>query len=189
MMDRCDRVNPAAAKQFAEASAKISEAFMHLSEKLGLLRVNAPGSEMVLHVDEARRHVLRGAQEIERMFSALSADIERRSTSAQQSRSESLVAWFSLTEDRKVRFSQTLKFFVDKGASEGVSLEALTESFKWFEGSGQDKLRETDRVLRRMSIVNMLVRSEDENRRPSYALSEEAKALINAKVFESAFGV
>ena len=101
-------------------------------------------------------------------------------------RAGSLVKWFKLGPTVERKFRDTMNALRKLPPGEFMPLAGLVESLAWRpEVSQEEQRRETEGSLRGMSKVNMLVRLAQPGSEPSYALSEEARALIERGVFAS----
>lgn len=98
-----------------------------------------------------------------------------------------LVRWFSQSPTITQRFADAMTYLRDVPEGDGVPVEKLAEVFGWYKSqSPANQVKMTDSALRSlMADVQMVVRMQADDSLIRYALTPEARALLDAGIFET----
>jgi len=98
-----------------------------------------------------------------------------------------LVRWFSQSPTITQRFADTMTYLRDLPEGEVVPVEKLAEVFGWYKDESRaNQIKMTDSAIRGlMADVQMVVRIQADNARVSYGITPEARALLDAGIFET----
>lgn len=172
------------------ASAPLEKAWASARECLGQIlpaadmlkgcRAEARLSDAALLIEKGAATLREVADELQRVISSTTA------ASLRDERASRLTRWFGLSPEIKERFVSAVSRLRALEVGDFRSLEQLTGELRWSDAeSPKAQVAETDAHLRSMWKVNMFARNVDAEGRVSYALSVEARALLESGAFAS----
>ena len=185
MARHASKLSLADAKEIKEIVPSVREACVNSLENLRSLSLGLT-SERERNAINRAVAMVENANKTLHLVAIRAEEVLSAPISPASDRAASLVKWFKLGPTVERRFRDAMNALRELPQGEFMPLASLVESFAWMpEAKQEEQWRETEGSLRGMSKVNMLVRLAQPGSEPSYALSEEARVLINRGVFAS----